>query len=101
MTAAVDRLERGGLVKRADAVTDRRSRIVHLTAEGTKLGRRIFAEHARDMEQAFSCLAEPEREALVGLLRKLGRGAETAPRSSRGIEANREGDDLCQNESKY
>ncbi|MDE3181420.1 MAG: MarR family transcriptional regulator [Acidobacteriota bacterium] len=76
MTAAVDRLERGGFVERAATPTDRRARIVRLTKEGLKLIRKLFAEHARDMETAFSCLAGPERETLASLLRKLGRAVE-------------------------
>jgi MarR family transcriptional regulator, 2-MHQ and catechol-resistance regulon repressor len=76
VTAAVDRLERGGLVERMDSATDRRARIVHLTAKGSALAGRLFEEHARDMEQAFSFLDGPEREALAGLLRKLGHEVE-------------------------
>ncbi|MGH9444935.1 MAG: MarR family winged helix-turn-helix transcriptional regulator [Terriglobia bacterium] len=76
MTAAVDRLERGGLVERTFAVADRRARIVRLTAKGSKLIREIFAEHTRDMETAFSCLKGPEKEALASLLRKLGHAVE-------------------------
>ena len=72
VTAAVDRLERGGLVERMGAPADRRSRIVHLTATGSTLIRKLFEEHARDMEQAFEALDGPEREAFAGLLRKLG-----------------------------
>ncbi|MGH9631292.1 MAG: MarR family winged helix-turn-helix transcriptional regulator [Bryobacteraceae bacterium] len=75
VTAAVDRLERAGLVERMGAAMDRRSRIVHLTAKGSELIKRLFEEHARDMEQAFSYLDGPEREALAGLLRKLGHEA--------------------------
>ncbi len=75
-TTAVDRLERGGLVERMSAATDRRSRVVHLTARGSALIRRLFAEHARDMEQAFSCLDHSEKAALANLLRKLRAGAE-------------------------
>jgi len=77
ITAAVDRLQREGLVKRANSQTDRRSRIVHLTSAGTKLIRRLFAEHARDMEHAFSPLTKSEREATGNLLRKLGRAVES------------------------
>lgn len=77
VTAAVDRLERSGLVERTNAATDRRSRIVHLTEKGSTLARRLFEEHAQDMEQAFSFLDEPEREALAGLLRKLGHEAKS------------------------
>src|SRR5665213_498649 len=56
MTAAVDRLERGGLVKRVSTPTDRRARIVHLTEKGRKLIEKLFQEHTRDMERAFSRL---------------------------------------------
>ncbi|HWB84651.1 MAG TPA: MarR family transcriptional regulator [Bryobacteraceae bacterium] len=72
ITTAVDRLERDGLVERTDAATDRRSRIVHLTPKGMKLIRKLFDEHAHDMEQAFSSLSGPEQSDLAGLLRKLG-----------------------------
>ncbi len=75
MTTAVDRLERSGLVARKAAPTDRRSRIVHLTKEGSSLIRRIFAKHELDMECVFSRLDTPERNALVDLLRKLGHEA--------------------------
>jgi MarR family 2-MHQ and catechol resistance regulon transcriptional repressor len=75
MTAAVDRLEQSGLVKRATTPTDRRARIVHLTDQGSTLISKLFEEHARDMEQAFSHLGKAERDALGSLLRKLGRGS--------------------------
>jgi MarR family 2-MHQ and catechol resistance regulon transcriptional repressor len=76
MTAAVDRLERGGYVERAAMSTDRRASIVHLTEEGSKLIRSVFAEHERDMERVFSLLDKSERKALANLLRKLGHEAE-------------------------
>ncbi|MBP7675786.1 MAG: MarR family transcriptional regulator [Thermoanaerobaculia bacterium] len=78
VTAAVDRLERAHLVERMDTATDRRARIVHLTPKGTTLIRGLFAEHAKDMERAFSHLDGPEREALARLLRKVGRNADEA-----------------------
>lgn len=76
MTAAVDRLERGGFVERAATSADRRARIVHLTEKGSSFIRKLFAEHERDMERAFSVLTSSERAALARLLRKLGRGTE-------------------------
>ncbi len=76
MTAAVDRLERSGFVERMALATDRRSRVVHLTEKGSKLIRRLFAEHERDMERVFSPADKPERIALANLLRKVGREAE-------------------------
>jgi MarR family 2-MHQ and catechol resistance regulon transcriptional repressor len=94
VTAAVDRLERNGLVERVNAAADRRSRIVHLTTKGSELIQGLFKEHARDMEQAFSLLSGPERDALAGLLRKLGHGAEQPENERAGIgqSTNRKGD---------
>lgn len=74
MTAAVDRLEGGGLVERTATPDDRRARIVRLTVKGKSLIGKLFQEHALDMERAFSCLDTAERETLANLLRKLGRG---------------------------
>jgi MarR family 2-MHQ and catechol resistance regulon transcriptional repressor len=76
MTAAVDRLESRGLVRRKDDPKDRRARIVHLTARGRRLIREMFARHEQAMEQAVSVLPAKQRHALVRLLRELGRGAE-------------------------
>jgi MarR family 2-MHQ and catechol resistance regulon transcriptional repressor len=76
MTAAVDRLERRGLVERQDDANDRRARIVHLTGAGRKLIQKLFAAHERDMERPVSCLTSREIESLTGALRKLGRGTE-------------------------
>lgn len=76
MTAAVDRLERRGLVERQDDPGDRRARVVHLTEPGRKLIEELFAEHRRDMERPVSCLTNAEIAALGSMLRKLGRGAE-------------------------
>lgn len=88
MTAAVDRLERSGLVERVNTPEDRRARIVHLTDRGSKLISRLFREHARDMEEAFSCLNNAERDALANLLRKLGHGAEKLSASKQSSIAN-------------
>jgi MarR family 2-MHQ and catechol resistance regulon transcriptional repressor len=87
MTAAIDRLERCGFVERGATSTDRRARIVHLTKDGTKLIRRIFAEHERDMERVFSRLDKQERNVLAGLLRKLGHeAAEMALEEQKSVE---------------
>lgn len=76
MTAAVDRLEQHGWVERTYVSTDRRARIVRLTKAGSKLIRKVFAEHAEEMEQVFSSLDGKEREALASVLRKIGHVAE-------------------------
>ena len=76
MTAAIDRLASRGLVERREDADDRRARIVHLTNAGRKFIAKQFAEHERDMERAASGLSREERASLMGLLRKLGQGAE-------------------------
>ena len=73
ITVAVDRLEKKGLVERRAHGTDRRARIVHLTRAGRKLIKRIYADHAADMEKlASASLTRAERKTLIGLLKKIG-----------------------------
>ena len=75
ITTAVDRLESHGLVTREPHPSDRRARIVRLTAEGKKHAARIFAVHKAAMDSAASALSKTERAALIGLLKKLGTSA--------------------------
>jgi len=77
-TAAVDRLERNGLAIRTETAEDRRTRIVHLTPEGARMSRKVFDEHARDMERAFAGLDAADRALLGKLLRKLRKGKESS-----------------------
>ena len=72
MTAAVDRLEKLGLVVRKTSSTDRRARVVHLTAEGKRLAVLCFERHARDLEALMSALSQKEKEHLYASLKKLG-----------------------------
>ncbi len=72
MTAAVDRLEKLGLVVRRASAIDRRARVVHLTAEGKRLAASSFERHAKDLEALMSALSEKEMEQLYGSLKKLG-----------------------------
>ena len=72
MTAAVDRLEKLGLIVRKSSPSDRRARVVELTAEGTRLAASCFERHAKDLEALMSALSEEEKEQLHGLLKKLG-----------------------------
>src|ERR1700730_7393780 len=57
MTAAVDRLERLGLVVRKASLSDRRTRILELTAEGKQLAASCFEKHATDLEALMSALS--------------------------------------------
>jgi MarR family 2-MHQ and catechol resistance regulon transcriptional repressor len=76
ITAAVDRLESCQLVTREAHPSDRRARVVRLTAEGRKQAARIFAGHKAAMESAASGLSKSERATLIRLLKKLGISAE-------------------------
>src|SRR6266478_6411157 len=72
MTAAVDRLEKLRLVVRKSSSTDRRARVVHLTAEGKRLAASCFERHAKDLETIMAVLSQKEKEQLYGSIKKLG-----------------------------
>src|SRR5216117_4321403 len=75
ITSAVDRLEARGLVTREAHPSDRRARIVRLTAAGEEQAAKIFAGHKAAMDLAASGLSKTERATLIGLLKKLGTSA--------------------------
>jgi MarR family 2-MHQ and catechol resistance regulon transcriptional repressor len=72
MTAAVDRLEKLGLVVRKASPSDRRARVVHLTAQGQRLAVSSFERHAKDLEALMSALSQKEKEHLYESIKKLG-----------------------------
>ena len=72
MTAAVDRLEKRGLVVRKSSPRDRRERVVELTAEGKRLATSCFERHAKDLEALMSALSDREKKQIYGSLKKLG-----------------------------
>ena len=76
MTAAIDRLEKLGLVARLLSADDRRARIVELTGEGKRVAKSCFEKHAKDLEALVSVLPEEEKEQLYASLKKLGLSAE-------------------------
>ena len=75
ITTAVDRLESRGLVTREAHPSDRRARIVRLTAAGEEKAAKIFAGHKAAMDVAASALSKTERATLIALLKKLGTSA--------------------------
>ena len=77
ITAAVDRLEKKGLVERCGHPGDRRARVVHLTATGRNLAETAFAAHEAAMERATSGLSPAERGEATELLKKLGISAQS------------------------
>jgi MarR family 2-MHQ and catechol resistance regulon transcriptional repressor len=72
MTAAIDRLEKMGLVVRKATAKDRRARVVQLTPEGQEVAASSFERHAKDLEQVASVLSEKDKRQLYGSLKKLG-----------------------------
>jgi MarR family 2-MHQ and catechol resistance regulon transcriptional repressor len=75
ISTAVERLYTRGLVSRVDSKTDRRVRMVDLTLKGRRLINRIFAAHAKNMEEVAGVLTDTERVQLVEALKKLGKNA--------------------------
>jgi MarR family transcriptional regulator, 2-MHQ and catechol-resistance regulon repressor len=72
MTAAIDRLEKRGLVVRKSTSSDRRARIVELTPEGKRVAAEYFERHARDLEGLMSVLSQSEKQYLYTSLKKVG-----------------------------
>jgi MarR family 2-MHQ and catechol resistance regulon transcriptional repressor len=75
ITTAVDRLESRGFVRREAHESDRRARIVCLTAQGKQEAVKAFAIHRTAMDVAASALSNTERATLIRLLKKLGKSA--------------------------
>ena len=76
MTAAVNRLEKKGFVKRIQDPADGRCFYVHLTKSGRKVIRSAYEKHARNLEKVAEALTSEERSELVRLLKKIGHHAE-------------------------
>ena len=75
LTAAVDRLEKKGLLERKFDANDRRVRMIHLTESGQVFIQEIFNQHKADMEKAVSGLDKKERIEVIRLLKKMGKEA--------------------------
>ncbi len=74
-TWVIDRLEEKELVVRKPLPSDRRATVVELTPRGREAMTRIFPLHQAVIEAAMEGVAPDEIEALLPLLRKLGKGA--------------------------
>jgi MarR family 2-MHQ and catechol resistance regulon transcriptional repressor len=72
MTAAVDRLERKGLVVRTATASDRRAKVLELTPEGRRVVEAAFRRHTTELEAAMAILNGAEKRRLHGLLKRLG-----------------------------
>lgn len=91
MTAAVDRLEKLGLVVRKSTPSDRRARVVELTVHGRRLATSCFERHAKDLEALMAVLSEREMEQLHGSLKRLGLlAAEKVDRQGAKVKSGKE-----------
>jgi len=72
MTAAVDRLEEKGLIRRTSAPGDRRAKLLKLTPAGRRIVETAYVRHAAELESAMSVLSPTEKLELRTTLKKLG-----------------------------
>ncbi|QEC46626.1 MarR family transcriptional regulator [Baekduia soli] len=70
-TEVVTTLETRGMVQRFRLAHDRRAASVRLTVKGRELIDRLFPEHTRRVQDAFSVLDEAEKRILAEICRKL------------------------------
>ena len=71
MTAALDRLERKGLIARAPNPADRRGSLVRLTDDGLSVINRAMERHSETEQRLVRGLAASDRRKLGDLLRAL------------------------------
>jgi MarR family 2-MHQ and catechol resistance regulon transcriptional repressor len=76
MTAAANRLEKKGLVKRIQDPSDGRCFYLHLTKSGRQLIKRAFQKHSQNLEEIANVLTSEERGELVRMLKKIGQHAQ-------------------------
>ena len=90
MTAAVDRVEKRGLLVRKTIPQDRRARVLDLTPEGRRLIQTAYKEHTKDLEAAMQVLDNKERQELYNGAKKLGRFVSEIADRPKESEANYE-----------
>jgi len=76
MTAAANRLEEKGFVRRIQDPSDGRYFYVHLTKSGHKIIKQAYEKHSRNLEKIAEVLTPKERDELVRLLKKIGKHAQ-------------------------
>lgn len=72
MTAALNRLERKGYVKRTRRKEDARCCEVTLTPAGRRVIKAAYSKHEKRLEKVADVLTAGERQELVRLLKKIG-----------------------------
>jgi MarR family 2-MHQ and catechol resistance regulon transcriptional repressor len=72
MTAAVDRLEKKGLILRTPSPGDRRAKVLKLSPKGRAVVEAAFTRHAADLETVMAVLDPREKRQLHDLLKRVG-----------------------------
>ncbi|WP_261300479.1 MarR family winged helix-turn-helix transcriptional regulator [Paenibacillus andongensis] len=76
ITFVVNKLVKQGFVERQPNPQDGRASDAILTGQGKALFDEIFPKHVETISQNFSFLNNEEKEQLIGLLKKIGIGAQ-------------------------
>lgn len=77
VSVAVDRLYKKGFVSRVECSEDRRVRTVSLTEKGRQMFVPLFRRHTALIQRAFQDVSSAELEQLEGVLKKIGKRAES------------------------
>ena len=70
-TSLIDRMEKAGLVVRTSDASDRRYKIIKLTARGKKLLADVEPLYAKEVRKVMAALKEPEQKKLIAALEKI------------------------------
>ncbi|MGL4992058.1 MAG: MarR family winged helix-turn-helix transcriptional regulator [Sarcina sp.] len=71
ITVVIKNLKRDSFVQQLPNPEDKRSSLISLTDEGTKLIESILPSHFANIEESFSQLSKVERKELIKLLNKI------------------------------
>jgi len=77
VSVAVDRLYKKGFVSRVECSEDRRVRTVSLTEKGRRMFVPLFRRHTTLIKRAFQDVSFEEMQRLEGVLKKIGKRAES------------------------
>ncbi|MBI5555599.1 MAG: MarR family transcriptional regulator [Elusimicrobia bacterium] len=71
VTGLIDRLEKGGFVKRGSHSTDRRVNLLTITSTGLELLERLEPEYFKEVNKIFSSFGEKKIKDLINNLEKV------------------------------
>ncbi len=71
ITGLIDRLEKGGFVKRESHPTDRRVNLIAITSTGLELLARLEPEYVKEVNRIFVNFGKKEVKALINYIEKV------------------------------